>query len=61
MTLTAQLDFLKREKNAIEHELKKMVEMYKSMLSDMEAKNEMRLSKVQSKFAEDMARMIADK
>ena len=61
MTLTAQLDFAKREKNAIEHQLKKMVEMYKNMLSEMEAKNEARLNKVQNKFADDMLKMIADK
>jgi hypothetical protein len=39
-TLGDQVDYLKRERDGIEGSLKKMIEMYKGIMSEMEAKSD---------------------
>lgn len=59
--LQDQVEFLKRERDGIEKSLTKMIEMYKQIISQMEAKNEERIRIIQVKFCEEIQRYLKDK
>lgn len=52
---------MKRERDGIEKSLTKMIEMYKQIIAQMEAKNEERIRLIQAKFCEEIQRHIKDK
>lgn len=56
-----RLNQLKEERDGIEESLTSQIKMYKKLLAECEAKNEIRIREIQNSFKEEMRILIEEK
>lgn len=59
--LNDQVNYLKKERDGISESLNQIITMYKTILAEMEVKNDERIKDIQKKFKEEMQKIILDK